>query len=107
MIIKVLFYQSFKYLKLKKLIGFLHAFTRCDTTSCFFKQSKNKIIKTLLNGVVLWQKAYHFYNPTVNSDVLAASINDIVSRMYSREKSRKNDQNVINKCNYAKTIEYF
>ena len=30
--------NSFEYLKVKKLIGFLHAFTGCDTTSCFFKQ---------------------------------------------------------------------
>ena len=28
--------NSFKYLKVKKLIGFLHAFTGCDTTSFFF-----------------------------------------------------------------------
>ena len=45
--------NSFKYLKVKKLIGFLHAFTGCDTTSCFFKQGKNKLIKTLSDDVVL------------------------------------------------------
>ena len=81
--------NSFKYLKVKKLIGFLHAFTGCDTTSCFLKQDKNKLIKTLSDDVVLQQKAQHFYDPTVNPDVLAASVNDIVSQMYGRKKDKK------------------
>ena len=49
--------NSFKYLKVKKLIGFLHAFTGCDTTSGFFKQGENKLIKTFSNDVVQQQKA--------------------------------------------------
>ena len=53
--------NSFKYLKVKELIGFPHAFTGCDT-SCFFKQGKNKLIKTLSNDVVLQKKAQHFYD---------------------------------------------
>ena len=81
--------NSFKYLKVKMLIGFLHAFTRCDTTSCFFKQGKNKLIKTLSDDVVLQQKAQHFYDPTDNPDVLAASANDLVSQMYGSKKDKK------------------
>ena len=76
-------------MKVKKVISFLHAFTGCDTTSCFFKQGKNKLIKTLSHDVVLQQKAQHFYNPTVNPDVLAASANDIVSQMYGSKKDEK------------------
>ena len=49
--------NSFKYLKVKMLIGFLHAFTGCDTTSGFFKQGENKLIETLSDDVVLQQKA--------------------------------------------------
>ena len=81
--------NCFKYLKVKKLIGFLHAFTGCDTTSCFFKQGNNKLIKTLSDDVVLQQKAQHFYNPTVNPDILAASANDIVSQIYGSKKDKK------------------
>ena len=78
--------NSLKYLKVKKLIGFLHAFTGCDITSCFFEQGKNKLIKTLSDDVVLQQKIQHFYDPTVNPDVLAASANDIVGQMYGSKK---------------------
>ena len=81
--------NSFKYVKVKKLIGFLHALTGCDTTSCFLKQCKNKLIKTLSDNVVLQQKAQHFYDPSVNPDVLAASANDIVSQMYGSKKDKK------------------
>ena len=81
--------NSFKYLKVKKLICFLHAFTGCDTTSCFFKQGKNKLINTLSDDVVLQKKAQHFYNLSVNPDVLAASANDIVSQMYGSKNDKK------------------
>ena len=81
--------NRFKYLKVKKLIGFLHAFTGCEITSCFFKQGKNKLIKTLSDDVVLQQKAQNFYNPTINPDVLAASANDIVSQMHGSKKDKK------------------
>ena len=63
--------NSFKYLKVKKLIGFLHAFTGCDITSCFFKQSKNKLIKTLSDYVVLQKKIQHFYDPTAIAKCMA------------------------------------
>ena len=81
--------NSFKYLKVKKLIGFLHAFALCDTTSCFVKQGKNKLIKTLSDDVVLQKKAQLFYDPSVNPDVLAASANDIVSQMYGSKKDKR------------------
>ena len=87
--------NSFKYFKVKKLIGFLHAFTGCDTTSGFFKQGGNKLIKTLSDDVVLQQKAQHFYDPTVNPDVLAARANDIVSQMYGSKKDKKTTRAVI------------
>ena len=87
--------NSFKYLKIKKLIGFLHAFTGCDTTSCFFKQGKNILIKTLSDDVVLQQKAQHFYDLTVNPDVLAASANDIVSQMYGSKEDKETTRAVI------------
>ena len=87
--------NNFKYLKVKKLIGYLHAFTGCDTTSGFFKQGKNKLIKTFSDDVVLQQKIQHFYDPTVNSDVLAARANDIVSQMYGSKKDRKTTQAVV------------
>ena len=67
----------------------MHAFTGYDTRSYFFKEGKNKLIKTLANDAVLQQKAQHFYNPNENSDVLAASSNYIVSRMYSSKKDKK------------------
>ena len=81
--------KSLKYLEVEKFIGFLHAFTGCDTTSCFFKQGKNKLIKTLANDAVLQEKAKHFYNPHVNPDVLTASANHIVNRIYSIKKNKK------------------
>ena len=87
--------NSFKYLKVKELIGFLRAFTGCDTTSGFFKQDENKLIKTLSDDVVLQRKAQHFYDPTVNPDVLAASANDIVSQMYGSKKDKKTTRAVV------------
>ena len=81
--------NSFIYLKVKKLLGFLHTFTGCDKTSCFFKQGKNKLIKPLSDDVVLQQQIQHFYDLTVNPDVLAASTNDIVSQMYGSKKDKK------------------
>ena len=39
--------NSFKYKSLINYVGFLHCFTGCDTTSCFYKQGKNKLIKKL------------------------------------------------------------
>ena len=87
--------NSFQYLKVKKLIGFLHTFTGCDTTSGFFKQGENKLIKTLSDDVVLQQKAQHFYDPTVNPDVLAARANDIVSQMYGSKKDKKTTRAVV------------
>ena len=86
--------NSFKFLKVKKLIGFLHAFTGCDTTSGFFKQGENKLIKTLSDDV-LQQKVQHFYDPTVNPDVLTASANDIVSQMYASRKDKKTTRAVV------------
>ena len=87
--------NSFKYLKVKKLIGFPHALTGCDITSCFFKQGKNKLIKTLSDDVVLQNKIQHFYDHTVNPDVLAASANDIVSQMYGSKKDKKTTRAVV------------
>ena len=80
--------KSLKYPQLQKLIDNLHAFTGCDTKSCFFKQGKNQIIKIFLNDVVLQQKANYFYNHTLNP-VLAPSSNDISSRMCSSKKDKE------------------
>ena len=55
----------------------------------FFKQGKNKLIKKLSDDVVLQQKTQHFYDPTVNPDLLATSANDIVSQMYGSRKDKK------------------
>ena len=86
--------NSFIYLKVKTLIGFLHAFTGYDTTSCFFKQGKNKLIKTLSDDVVT-AKDTAFLHPTVNPDVLAASANNIVSQMYGSKKDKNTTRAVV------------
>ena len=92
--------NSFKYLKVKKLIGFLHAFIGCDTTSCFFKQGKNKLIKTLSDDVVLQKKVQRFYDPTVNPDVLAASAYDLAKCMAARKIKRLHERRF---CNFQKS----
>ena len=55
----------------------------------FSKQGKNKLIKTLSDDVVLQKKAQHFYDPSINPDVLAANVNDRVSQMYGSKKDKK------------------
>ena len=71
--------NSFKHWTLEYLLTFIHAFTGCDTTSCFFKQGKNKIIKILLKDSGLQKQAPCFYEPNVTPRALAASACEIVS----------------------------
>ena len=58
-------------------------------------QGKNKLIKTLSDDVVLEPKIQHFYDPTVNPDVLAPSANDIVGQMYGSKKDKKTTRAVV------------
>ena len=81
--------NSFKYLKVKKLIGFLHAFTGCDTTFGFFKHDENKLIKTLSDDAA---ESPAFLRSHRQS---CASANDIVSQMYGSKKDKKTTRAVV------------
>lgn len=41
--------DSFKYPETKQYILFIHAIAGCDTTSCFYNQGKNRILKLAKN----------------------------------------------------------
>ena len=87
---RTVFYDnSFKHSTEQHLLTFIYAFTGCDTTSCFFKQDKNKIIKILLNESGLQKQAQCFYDLNATPQALAASACEIVSRLYRTKKDKK------------------
>ena len=90
--------NSFEHSTLQYLLTFINAFTGCDTTSCFFKQGKNKIIKILLNDSGLQKQAQCFYEPNATPQALGASACEIVSRLYGTKKDKKSlhDQRCLN-----------
>ena len=82
--------NSFKYPSLKHVIAFLHIFTGCDTTSCFFRQGKNKLIKIFSNNPDLVELCQTFYNPNANRAEPAACGNKIIARMCNNDKNITN-----------------
>lgn len=78
--------NSFKYKELKKYILFLHAFTGCDTTSCFYKQGKNKLIKLFLNDYNLQKLAEKFYDVNASQSEIENCGNKIIAALYSTKK---------------------
>ena len=84
--------DKFKYTKLKKIVAFLHAFARCDTTSAFFLRGKEKIFKLMdaEENENLAKKAEEFFNPDENIDNLWKIALDIVCILYGHPVTTQN-----------------
>ena len=82
--------NSFKYVDVRELILFLNVFTGCDTTSCFYKQGKNKLIRILSNNSELQKLAKMFYNPNACVQSIGENGIELAAALY-RTKNEKNN----------------
>lgn len=80
--------DSFKYPDMKQIVMFLHAFSGCDTTSCFYKMGKNKLINCFSHEKLI-ELASIFYNSTPDVDVLVSNACEIIRGMYSNKAEKK------------------
>ena len=82
--------NNFIYPDLKHLLGFIHAFTGCDTTSAFYLQGKQKIIKLLHDDNDLLQKSLIYNSVDANKETIAEVGSKIIAAMYSRTLKKLN-----------------
>ena len=80
--------NSFKYPDLQKIVAFLHAFCGCDTTSCFYKLGKNKLIDSFAHDRLL-VLASVFYDENASCDKIADSAYELIRGMYSNKAEKK------------------
>lgn len=81
--------RSFKYQKLTPYVAFIHAFTGCDTTSCFAGKGKSQIIKTLESFEYLLPLIDSFYKCEVSHSEIAEHGKEIIVRMYGTKKENE------------------
>lgn len=77
--------HCFKYENLSGIVGFLHAFSGCDTTSSFYYHPKNSIAKVINDNQDLIAQAQKFYYANSSHDTLASAGKQIISKIYSAE----------------------
>lgn len=77
---------SFKYGELENSVAFLHAFTGCNSTSCFFNQGKNKLLKTIRKSTHLQALTKHFYDSQADPNEIVRSGYEIIDAMYSTKQ---------------------
>ena len=80
--------NSFKYPDLQKIVALLHAFCGCDTTSCFYKLDKNKLIDSFAHDRLL-ALASVFYDENASCDEIAASAYELIRGMCKVHKKIK------------------
>lgn len=93
---------SFMYYKLQHVVGFLHAFSGCDTTSGFYHHPKNKITKLINNNQDLIEAAEKFYNKDSTKETLGPAAIKIIAKMYS-SSSYNEDLGKLRFENFQKT----
>ncbi|XP_043269016.1 uncharacterized protein Nepl16 isoform X1 [Venturia canescens] len=84
--------NSFKYDKLQNIVAFIHAFCGCDTTSCFYKLGKSKLIEAFSSEteiVTLLELASVFYHENASHDKIAESAFDLIRKMYCTKTEKK------------------
>ncbi|KYN50525.1 hypothetical protein ALC57_00165 [Trachymyrmex cornetzi] len=82
--------NSFKYPGLINYVALLYIITGCDTTSCFYKKGKNKILKIFKDeNEENLQKFDIFYDKKAKHKHIAKTGCEIISSIYS---SQKNDE---------------
>ena len=80
--------NSFKYPFLRNRITFLHAFSGCDTTSCFYRIGKNKLIDTVNHEKLLDLSAV-FYEKNASSEKIASNAYKLIIDLYSNKAEKK------------------
>lgn len=81
---------SFKHEVLKPIIAFLHIFSGCDTTSSFYRQNKNKLIKILIANKDLVTVAKKFYEKDAKHKEIEKCGKAIIAKMYAGKKEAGN-----------------
>ncbi|KAJ8686012.1 hypothetical protein QAD02_021805 [Eretmocerus hayati] len=81
--------KSFKESRLQKYVGFIHAFTGCDTTSCFYGKGKKKLHKILLDNQDLLPLVDSFYDEKTSSVEVAECGSEIIARLYGTKAENK------------------
>ncbi|KAJ8671046.1 hypothetical protein QAD02_002305 [Eretmocerus hayati] len=83
--------QSFKFPELRKYVAFIHALTGSDTTSCFYNQGKEKIMKMLTDAENedLLPLIDHFMTPNATHESIAESGTKLIARMYGTRQENK------------------
>ncbi|KAJ8684487.1 hypothetical protein QAD02_020279 [Eretmocerus hayati] len=75
--------SSFVHSILNNLVGFLHVFTGCDTTSTFFKRGKKKFCQLMSSHEEMQKLASYFYDPQARKDIISSYGCKLVAYMYS------------------------
>lgn len=87
--------NSFKHKELQSIVGFLHVFSGCDTTSSLYKQGKHKLINSL-EATKLQELAKIFYKNDATKDQIARNACTLIRNLYSS----KAEKNLIQKSNH-------
>ena len=95
--------SSFKFKELQPIIGFLHIFTGCDTTSCFYRQGKKKLISSF-EPEKLKELASKFYKKDATAEEIASSAYILIRDLYSNKAEKylfaKNENFTLNDLRY-------
>lgn len=74
--------NSFKHSHLKEIVGFLHAFTGCDTTSAFYKMGKIKLTEVIYANPELLDVAKKIYINNADNKEIGEAACKIIAKMY-------------------------
>lgn len=80
--------SSFKSENLQNIVAFLHAFTGCDTTSCFYRMGKNKLIDRVPHDKLI-ELASVFYNKNASCDEIASSTYNLIVELYTNKAEKQ------------------
>lgn len=81
--------NCFMYEKIKHIVGFIHAFSGCDTTSGFYFHTKNSVASVINKNDDLIKEAENFYSADSTEEALASSGCKIISKVYSPKNTTK------------------
>lgn len=76
--------HSFKHEELKPIIAFLHVFTGCDVTSCFYRQGKNKLLELMIENKDLQILAKTFCEKNATRENIAKCGKTIIEKIYAK-----------------------
>lgn len=80
--------DSFKHKSLQQIVCFLHAFCGCDTTSCFYRVGKNRLIDSFSHEELV-KLASVFYKQNANCDEIAQAAFELIKSLYSSKAEKK------------------